>query len=462
MAFQVGHALVIGVGSYQHMPKKNVPITVADAKEVASVLCDSCFCGYPKQQVKLLHDAEATRHNIEAALDHIAQTLGEDDTFLLFYSGHGEYGEYGYYLTAFDTQMIEDKVVNGSGIHEKTLLEKLNAIKAKRVFLIFNACFAGEISSTSLGGESEPSGQNLPNRTASAILGTGEGRVIITACRENQKSRFLVKKLPLTFFAQALVDGLQGKGVENRKGYISIFDLYEYMFGAVSSTVKQWFGMLNYVQEPELTIQKGVGVLAVSLHRGQRATTDLDETDYPNSLGGAVREVDAAESQKNLQQILSGKVNIAGGGNVQDVQILEHGDYINASGSKGFINRPTGPVNVQYGNSTVFNTNGGDYAGRDIIKSSVSSFAEQSLITLQSICEEVTKQIERAEAVGLDDLADDLRGVEWDLKAALKAKVEGENDRKENKISNAIKALHALTIDYPQLQNLASHLKTLR
>jgi uncharacterized caspase-like protein len=49
---------------------------------------------------------------IEAALDRLASDLTEDDTFLLFYSGHGEYGEDGYYLTTYDTQMNESK---GSG-----------------------------------------------------------------------------------------------------------------------------------------------------------------------------------------------------------------------------------------------------------------------------------------------------------------------------------------------------------
>ncbi len=34
MPFSQGHALLIGVGSYQHSPHLNVPITVADAQAV--------------------------------------------------------------------------------------------------------------------------------------------------------------------------------------------------------------------------------------------------------------------------------------------------------------------------------------------------------------------------------------------------------------------------------------------
>ncbi|MGF1524090.1 MAG: caspase domain-containing protein [Leptolyngbyaceae cyanobacterium] len=456
MTFEKGHALVIGVGTYQHTPKMNVPITVEDAKEVAAVLGDRRYCGYPEQQVTLLHDAEASRQNIEAALDQAATSLTETDTFLLFYSGHGEYGEDGYYLTTHDTQMDEGKkVVAGSGVHEKTLLEKIQAIKAKRVFLIFNACHAGEISPDSLGGEdeAEDTGQSLPDRTAAALLGTGEGRVIITACRETQHSIFM-KKAALTFFAQALSDGLQGRAIQNRQGYISIFDLYEYVYTAVSEEVKRRFGMLGYAQEPELTIQKGVGVLAVALHRGQVAGKDLDERDRPTALGGAVREIEATESQQALQQILSGKVNFAAGGNIQDVQVLERGDYINAEGSQGFINRPSGPVKIQVGNSTEINTGGGDYAGRDVYKTAPISPTEKDFVSLQSLSKQVIHQIERAEAAGLDDLVDDLQGVDLALKAAIKAEANGKNDRRREKLSTAIQAIDTIATDYPQLTQL--------
>lgn len=460
MAFEKGHALVIGVDSYQHTPKMNVPITVEDAKEVAAVLGDRRYCGYPEQQVTLLHDAEATRSRIESVLDRMAATLTEADTFLLFYSGHGEYGEDGYYLTTHDTQIDGGKVVAGRGIHEKTLLEKVQAIKAKRVFLIFNACHAGEISPDSLGGDSDDTGQNLPDRTAAALLGTGEGRVIITACRETQRSIFL-KKAALTFFAQALSDGLQGRAIQNRRGYISIFDLYEYVYTAVSEGVKQRFGMLGYAQEPELTIQKGVGVLAVALHRWQAAGEDLDERDRPTELGGAVREVEAAESQQALQQILSGKVNFAAGGNIQDVQVLEQGDYINAAGSQGFVNRPSGPVKIQFGNSTVIDTGGGDYAGRDMYKTADSNLIDKDTVSLQSLCQEIARQIEQAEDAELDDLADDLRGVELNLQAALKAEKKSKGDRRGQKVNSAVQTLFVLKQNYPQLGKFASQLQSI-
>jgi hypothetical protein len=374
MTFTNGFALVIGIGTYANTPKLNVPITAQDAKEVAKVLKDQDSCGYPTQQVTLLNDAEATRDRIIQELDAIAQKVSDSDTFFLFYSGHGEYGTDGYYLTTHDTQLENKKVVTGTGISEKELLEKLRAIKAKRTFLFFNACHSGEISPRSLGDDEpeENTGSNIPDRLSTALLGTGEGRVVITACRETQKSYFSPKE-DLTIFADILSEGLRGRGIDSRKGYISIFDLYERVYTKVTEEVKQRFGKLGLVQEPELTILKGVGVMAIALHRGKTPEGELSESDRPSSLGGAVREVEPSESQYQLQQILSGKINLAAGRDIQNVTIdkstKHEGDVIHAEGAQGFINRPTGSVNQHFGNVNNINTGGGDYAGGNIDKS---------------------------------------------------------------------------------------------
>ena len=263
----------------------------------------------------------------------------------------------------------------------------------------------------------------------------------------------------MPLFAQGLVEALKGKGIPSRKGYISIFDLYEKVFSQVEADVEKLFGQYGIVQEPELTIQKGVGVMAVALHSGQTPGGALGASDYPASLNGAVREVDAAKSQRALQQILSGKVNLAAGGDMQDVQVLERGDYINASGSQGFVNRPSGPVNQVFGNSTVINTGGGAYAGRDMYKSVPTAPAAENTVSLQSICSQVTEQIEQAEIADLEDLADDLRAVELALNAAIKAESAGNTERRGEKLERAKQAIELLSASYPQLGKLASLLQ---
>jgi len=60
MSFSQGHALIIGVGQYQHIPYANVPVAVQDAQAIDRVIKDAQYCGYPNNQVELLSDTAAS------------------------------------------------------------------------------------------------------------------------------------------------------------------------------------------------------------------------------------------------------------------------------------------------------------------------------------------------------------------------------------------------------------------
>jgi hypothetical protein len=364
MTFPHAHALLIGIGSYAQESQFNVPITATDANAVAEVLCNPLFCGYPYEQVTVLINAAASRDGVLAAFDILAARTSESDTVFIFYSGHGAYGDDDYYLTTHDTQLVNRKVVSGTGIREADLIEKLRAVKAKRLLLIVNACHSGRISPILALDEEPLTGEPLPPQISAALLGTGEGRVIISACREKQFS--FVGPGPLTLFTEALVDGLQGKGVSSNRGYISVFDLYTHLYFAldeavprtVQAAVRQRYGDK---QEPELTILKGVGPFAVALYRGATILGDFDASSGPpeNTM---VRVVNPAYSQAMLrqhQQSISSnaQVGAAIAGDVHgDVNVTQPGHSVQRSG----INFGSGG---QFGNITF-----GDVAGRDMIK----------------------------------------------------------------------------------------------
>ena len=352
MPFTHGHALIIGIGSYQHQPGLNVPITAADAQAVATVLRDPQYCGYPETQVTQLSNAGATRAGILAALTDLATRTKPDDTVLLFYSGHGEYSADGVYqLTTHDTRLAQRKVVAGTGISQPELLDKLRAIPAKRLILLINACHAGELSPV-LGDSDHPfTGQPLPQQASDAVLATGSGRIIMTACRENQVS--YVGPGQITIFAQALTDGLRGQGLSGRAGYISAFDLYTHLYFAVGEAVekripaalRQRYGN---TQEPELTVLKGVGPFAMALYRGATTLGDFP-TDHMPPDDTALREVSPARSQWAFQQSISGAGAVGIGGSASNSPIT--------TGSNNTV--------IQSGRDTIQAS--GDYVGGDKI-----------------------------------------------------------------------------------------------
>lgn len=325
MAFTQGHALLVGVGTYRYIPKSNVPISVADAESVRTVLQDSQRCGYPKKQVAFLHDETATRQGLLDALQVLAEKAGPESTILIFYIGHGHYGTDGeYYLTTHDTQLEGGKVKKGSGVSELELLERLRGIQARRVLVVVNSCHSGELSpSLDLdAGQPALGDDNLPEKTMAGLLSTGEGRIIITACRPHQRSWIGPGKLSL--FTQAVVDGMSGEGyVTNNQGYISAFGLYEHVYYATKESAAK----LGKEQEPELTVLRGVGPFPVALFRG---ATDLGSFDAEEPLPetSATRLVDPALSKRLYEQALrqinlaAGERSVAVGGNIKDSAII--------------------------------------------------------------------------------------------------------------------------------------------
>lgn len=335
MSFIHGHALCIGIGSYHYESKLDVPITSSDAQALANTLQNPHYCGYPKEQVTLLTGVNASRESILSALDELADRTSPEDTVLLFYSGHGHYSvDSVYQLTTHDTQFDQGYVKAGTAINQTELLEKLRLIPARRLVLVINACHAGDISPVLSYNQQPFTSQSLPQQTIDAILSTGSGRIIITACRNGQVS--YVGLGPLTIFGQALIDGLQGQGISGRAGYISIFDLYTYLYFTIEEAVERLIPAAirqHYKkQEPELTILKGVGPYPIALYRGS-TTLDLFPADHTPPNETMPRLVNPARSQWALEQSISATRAVGITGNDNTV-IQAEGDANQVGGNQ--------------------------------------------------------------------------------------------------------------------------------
>lgn len=295
--FPGGHALVIGVDTYLYSEERGVPNTALDAGHVYDVLVNPSLCGYDKGNMQLYRGSDAARAKIIAELETYSFSLKDTDTLLIYYAGHGMYDYEGrYYLTAHDTQFVKiggkTFVKPETAICDTDLIKLLRQIPVKRLVTIFNACHSGNISPGTLGetaAEDAVDSFNLPDIVQHEILATGEGRVVITACRSGQSAYY--EKIPgkLTVFGQALVDGLSGQGdIPNKKGYISLFDLYEFLHGRVQNQVYNWW---KQQQEPVLTVQELVGSFPISLHQGSTASS-LGESEFVEPIPqGAVNQI---------------------------------------------------------------------------------------------------------------------------------------------------------------------------
>jgi hypothetical protein len=453
MGFTQGHALLIGVESYLNVPELNLPNTAADACELAAILRDSRYGSYSEAQISFIDDTSATRTNILAALSKLAASTTEDDTVLLFYSGHGHYGADGaYYLTTSDTRLTnERKVIAGSAINHQELLNALQALSARRVLLIFNACHAGALVPT-LDIEAPFIGNSLPDQLATALLATGEGRVIITACREHQYS--FVGHGNHTIFAEALVNGLRG-AAGGQRGYISVFDLYTYLYFTVVEAVKQQVPAAlrqryGETQEPELTILKGVGPFAVAQYAG---ATQAGESSMPISSisGTVVREIEPDQSRALLQQILSGGMNFG-----QHTSTIDHSSIVVGNQQNVNDNR----IGVSISGGTVQGAVVGFNAGTLNISASVRTGTGAPDDALEQALAIIQQMVAQAEQRGDEDLTLDLQAIVLSLQAALKARREGKTERQLTKVREARAAIEPYAAAQPALQAVVRMLQS--
>lgn len=289
-SFQQGHALVVGVGNYKDT-RYSVPITYHDAQGVYEALVNPQVCAYPSNQVAFLHDDAATRSNILSGLKTLAQQVKKGDTVFIFLAGHGAPAEDGtWHFATYDTQFSSIKSIKGgNALGQQEFLDALRAIPSQKILVLINACFSGLVapSLAPTTPVAETLGTPPPDTLSTAILGTGEGRVIITASRGNQYSMF-DQGADRTFFGDALVQGLNGNGVSNKNGYIGLFELYELIF----NRSQQGAGKYHAQQEPVLTVLQGVGPFPVALYKGSNpgnlADAGLMSSPPPNTAANVV------------------------------------------------------------------------------------------------------------------------------------------------------------------------------
>lgn len=265
--FEQGHALVIGVGAYGNTDY-DVPTAARDARGLAGVLRDPTAAAYPRGNVELLTDEQATRQGVMSALGHLANRAGPESVVLISFTCHGAPGEDApYYLATHDARFTADgRIAKDTGLPVAALGLALREIRARRVLLLINACFAGllgpSFASGGIAAEAPAAvfGQLLPDEVGNELVNSGEGRAIIAAGRPDQRSYFLIKE-DHSFFGSAVMAALRG-------GAIGLFDLYNAVYRDVSGAAAR---RLNVLQEPTLTLLQGVGAFPVAAGSGAGA-----------------------------------------------------------------------------------------------------------------------------------------------------------------------------------------------
>jgi hypothetical protein len=166
------YALVIGIDDYP-APLAKLRTAVNDAQGFAALL--SGKYGF---QVTTLINQDATRDKILQAVTHFRKSLEENDSFLIYYAGHGTYDrgtDKGYWLPV---DADPDPLITSHDISADDLTTEVRGLAARHVIIISDSCFSGDLSRDA--GDLSPSDgsqayirrmQRAPSRTLMASGG---------------------------------------------------------------------------------------------------------------------------------------------------------------------------------------------------------------------------------------------------------------------------------------------------
>lgn len=131
------YGLIIGINNYRHLQKlKNA---VNDATVMDRVLRDRY--GF---ETRLLIEEQATRDNIMRALNDLRKQLTENDSLIVFYSGHGEFNKST--DTSYWLPIDAGRDDNTKWLETRSIADQFKLISAKHILVIADSCFSGTMT----------------------------------------------------------------------------------------------------------------------------------------------------------------------------------------------------------------------------------------------------------------------------------------------------------------------------
>lgn len=205
-------ALVIGINAYQKgLPRLNY--AVADAKAVADALAE---LGFPRRNIRLLLDGDATRARIERVLYREFAQIGPEDRLLIYFAGHGETiavrgGEEGYFLPVD----ADRAALPATGILMEDMKRIGKRLRAKHVLFVMDACFSGFSLTRDI----------PPGSVSDAYLDSVLREPVVQVLTAGRRGERSVEEGGHGLFTRRFLEGVRGLADAEGRGLITVSQL---------------------------------------------------------------------------------------------------------------------------------------------------------------------------------------------------------------------------------------------
>ena len=327
--FAHGYALLIGVGQCLES-QFSLPVTVKDMQALRQILVNPDLGGYPDsdRHVRLLYDQGATQSAILAGLTWLQEqaTADPEATVIVYYSGHGwlETKSDRYYLIPHEFDAYEWKT---TALKAEDFNHAIHQIPARRRLVILDCCHAAGMA-TAKASEPEP---NLPRGVTSTAapkelidaLKQGEGRIVFTSCRGDQKS-WIRPDRSLSLYTHHLIEALRGAASQPGAAEVTVFDIANHLGKAVPESARA----MGKEQTPRFEMAETERFAIALLQGGKGLPAEGWEAVMPQVNVPQVSVQASGERSVAIGGDVSGGTIISGDGNVVGTgNVLQQGKY---------------------------------------------------------------------------------------------------------------------------------------
>jgi len=227
-------AVVIGISDYQDPAIPDLRFADRDAEAFANFLRSPAGGGLDGDHLKVLTNQQATMGKVAAALDWLLDVCREGDRAIIYFSGHGDVerktiSQPGYLLCWDAPPQI---YMSGGAFNLRDLEEVVSTLSIQnkvRAIVIADACHAGKLSGTGIGG-AQITGASLARQYANEIK--------ILSCQPNEYS---IEGEQWGggrgAFSYHLLDGLLGLADRNTDAGITLSEIDRYLEDHVTPEV---------------------------------------------------------------------------------------------------------------------------------------------------------------------------------------------------------------------------------
>jgi len=238
------YVISIGIDRYRDNEISRLNHACDDAEAFGKLFEDGFHPA--ERDVRYLLNEDATRDAINAAIgERLPRTAkSADDIVVLYFAGHGSPETDGSpdntsrYLVTHDTRY--DEIFSSAIDLERDLRRLYERISHPRLLVMFiDSCFSGRAGGRTFEGPTLKAARARERTRGSLTLrdfDLGEGRIMISACDDDQVARES-PELGHGYFTHALLDALTGDPAE-KPSSISITELYDIL----SERVRQLSG----------------------------------------------------------------------------------------------------------------------------------------------------------------------------------------------------------------------------